>query len=145
MVPSEADFIAANVIAANVAFYEAFAERDIEAMAALWSSSAQVVCIHPGWAPLRGKEKVLDSFRGIFANPRGPIVRASGATGHVLGDTAFVICFETVGGARLVATNVYVREGGAWLLVHHHAGPVADDELGEEEEEEEEPPPRDLN
>ncbi|MFO0614693.1 MAG: nuclear transport factor 2 family protein [Polyangiaceae bacterium] len=130
----------AEVIAANAAFYEAFAARDEDAMDALWSESASVVCIHPGWAPLRGKELVMESFRGIFANPRGPIVRASRASAHVLGETAFVICFETVGGARLVATNVYVREHGAWLLVHHHAGPVADDELTEEE-----PSPGDLN
>jgi ketosteroid isomerase-like protein len=131
----------ADVIAANAAFYEAFAARDVDAMGALWSRSAPVVCIHPGWAPLRGRENVLESFRGIFANPRGPTVRASRATAHVLGDTAFVICFETVGGARLVATNLYAREGAAWKLVHHHAGPVADNEPGEEDE----PGPRDLN
>lgn len=131
----------ADVIAANEAFYEAFAERDVDAMDALWSSAASVACIHPGWAPLRGKEDVLESFRGIFANPRGPVVRASRATAHVLGDTAFVICFETVGGTRLVATNLFVLEDGEWLIVHHHAGPVADDEPSEEDE----PPPRDLN
>jgi ketosteroid isomerase-like protein len=130
----------AEVIAANAEFYEAFAARDVEAMDSLWSDAASVVCIHPGWAPLRGKELVMESFRGIFANPRGPIVRASRASAHVFGETAFVICFETVGGARLVATNVYVRERGEWRIVHHHAGPVADDEPTEEE-----PSPGDLN
>jgi hypothetical protein len=29
-----------------------------------------------------------------------------------------------VPGARLVATNVFVREGGAWKMVHHQAGPL---------------------
>lgn len=131
----------ADVIAANAAFYEAFAARDVEAMETLWSSSASVVCVHPGWAPLRGKAQVMESFRGIFANPRGPIVRASRASAHIFGETAFVVCFETVGGARLVATNVFVRERGEWLVVHHHAGPVADEEPSEEEE----PSPGDLN
>lgn len=130
----------AEVIAANAAFYEAFAARDEEAMGSLWSASESVVCVHPGWAPLRGKAQVMESFRGIFANPRSPIVRAGRASAHVFGDVAFVVCFETVGGARLVATNVFTKERGSWLVVHHHAGPVADDESSEDE-----PAPEDLN
>lgn len=135
--------IEAEVIAANASFYEAFAQRDADAMDALWSSSDAVVCIHPGWAPLRGKELVMESFRSIFANPRGPVVRASRASAHLLGESAFVVCFETVGGARLCATNVFVREEGAWRMVHHHAGPVADDEPSDDGASD--PSPTDLN
>jgi hypothetical protein len=42
----------------------------------------------------------------------------------VLGESAYVVCGEAVDGAELVATNLFVREDGAWKLVHHQAGPV---------------------
>ena len=44
---------------------------------------------------------------------------------HVIGDAAFVTCGESVGNNLLAATNLFVREGMAWRLVHHHASPVA--------------------
>jgi hypothetical protein len=36
------------VIAANRAFYEAFEERDIDAMSDLWEHGDDVVCTRPG-------------------------------------------------------------------------------------------------
>jgi hypothetical protein len=42
----------------------------------------------------------------------------------VIGDSAYVVCGESIEGAELVATNVFVREDGTWKLVHHQAGPV---------------------
>jgi hypothetical protein len=36
-----------------------------------------------------------------------------------------VVCRELVGGSALVATNLFVLEGGRWRLFHHHSGPVA--------------------
>jgi len=36
---------------ANEAFYRAFADRDIDAMDALWARGEPVLCIHPGWPP----------------------------------------------------------------------------------------------
>ena len=47
------------VIEANEAFYAAFRARDNAAMAALWSSSARVVCVHPGWAAIEGRTTVF--------------------------------------------------------------------------------------
>lgn len=35
-----------------------------------------------------------------------------------------VICAEELPGNRLTASNLFVKEDGAWRLVHHHAGPV---------------------
>ncbi len=35
---------------------------------------------------------------------------------------AIVVCYETVGQFTLVATNVFVREEGAWRMVHHQSG-----------------------
>lgn len=115
----------AELLAANQAFYEAFQRRDYAAMEALWARRAPVACIHPGWDPLFSRETVLESWRAILASPRQPAVACSRARPHLLGEAAYVVCVESIGGADLVATNVFVREDGAWRLVHHQAGPVA--------------------
>jgi ketosteroid isomerase-like protein len=131
----------AEVLAVNSAFYRAFARRDVAAIEALWARTLPVACIHPGWAPLRGRERVLASFRAVLANPRSPEITESAATVHLVGESAFVICYESIPGAKLVATNVFGKEDGAWKLVHHQAGPVA----GEEDEKEKTPEPGALN
>jgi hypothetical protein len=43
----------------------------------------------------------------------------------MLGTAGFVVCHEVLPEGVLVATNVFVREDGAWKVVHHQAGPVA--------------------
>lgn len=114
------------VLAANRAFYDAFARRDLAAMDALWSRRMPVACIHPGWSPLRGRDQVMASWRAILGGGGAPAIRCSGATAHLVGDgAAYVVCVESVPGARLVATNLFVREDGHWRLVHHQAAPVA--------------------
>src|SRR5512145_1864567 len=94
-------------------------------MDALWARHAPVACIHPGWDALDGRAEVLGSFRAILGSGSSPHVHCSVAAAHVLGDMAFVTCHELVEGARLVATNVFTREDGAWRMVHHHASPMA--------------------
>jgi ketosteroid isomerase-like protein len=130
------------VLAANRAFYDAFARRDVEGIEALWSESPAVACIHPGWDALRGREEVMASWRAILDNPSAPEIICTDATAHVFGDLAFVICSESVEGAALIATNTFAREGGDWKLVHHHAGPVS---RGEEPVSRRSEPPRILN
>ena len=128
------------VLAANGAFYEAFARGDVEAMDNLWARAAPIACVHPGWDALRGRLKVMASWRAILsANERTPI-RCSGATAHVLGEAAYVLCYETIEGTRLIATNTFVREQKAWRLVHHQAAPVARG-VGEEEDNEDDDEP----
>jgi ketosteroid isomerase-like protein len=123
------------VLDANSAFYAAFSDRDLEAMDAVWASEAPVVCVHPGWDALRGREAVMDSWRAILNGPGSPEIGCSHAFAQVLGETALVVCREHVPGGELVATNVFVQEGGAWKLVHHQASPLAT----ESEESEDEP------
>ena len=123
-----------DVLDANSAFYRAFAARDVAAMDAVWSCAAPVACVHPGWDALRGREDVMESWRAILAGPSAPDLGCSHAFAQVLGAAALVVCHEHVAGGRLVATNVFVREGDAWTLVHHQASPLAS-------EDEEEPPP----
>ncbi len=113
------------VIAANVAFYTAFAEKDFGAMNGLWSKRHVVACIHPGWQVLYGFDDVMASWRAILASEAAPEIEHTDARAIVLGDCAFVTCTERVEGGELVATNVFVRETEGWRLVHHQAGPFS--------------------
>lgn len=134
------------ILAANQAFYEAFAAEDSERMDALWARRAPVTCVHPGWPALVGRVRVMASFRAILENGAPP-VRAQNPSVQELGEVAYVVCDERIGRGRLVATNVFVREDDEWRLVHHHAGQVADGErvVDEPEPDDSMPSPSDLN
>ncbi len=110
---------------ANAAFYRAFSQRDIAAMEELWAKKAPVVCIHPGWPPLMGRDAVLEGWRRILANPSQPALQMMAPRVTLWGDVALVLCFEKVEDQYLIASNLFVREGKAWRLSHHQAGPVA--------------------
>ena len=115
------------VIAANEAFYEAFTNHDMEAMEKLWSKSNEIVVIHPGWPALKGRLHVMDSWRNILElGGAPPSIESIDARAYVFPDSAFVICYEDVGGSYLIATNVFVREEGEWRMVHHQAAPAPD-------------------
>lgn len=113
------------VLAANAAFYAAFARRDAAAMDDLWAREAKVACLHPGWEPLLGRDAVVGSWRRILLGGGAPpSIRCEGAQAVVAGDAAWVICAEVVPGGALAATNVFVRERGRWRLAHHHSSPL---------------------
>ena len=119
------------VLMANEAFYRAFADGDWQAMEGLWARAAPVACIHPGWTPLSGREGVMESWRAILsAGP--PPIRCLDARAYLFGEVAFVTCYEAIQEGLLAATNMFVRESGAWKMVHHHAGPTALPAPGEE-------------
>ncbi len=113
------------VLFANEAFYRAFADREMAAMEEVWAAEAPVACIHPGWQPLEGREAVLESWRAILSNANSPPIVCRAPRVHMRGEMAFVVCYEDIGGQFLVATNVFVREGRTWRIVHHQAGPTA--------------------
>lgn len=110
------------LLAANAAFYAAFAARDMGAMEALWASGVEVTCVHPGWNILSGREAVLESWEAILANPVQPRIVSAGASVRLIGGTAIVTCRELVATTPLTATNVFVRERDQWRLVHHQSG-----------------------
>lgn len=114
-----------SLLFANEAFYNAFAERDMAAMVALWSHQAEVGCIHPGWPPLFGLEAVLDSWERILSNPAAPEIETAGAEAMCWGDVGVVVCYEKIENSYLIATNTFIREGRQWRLVYHQAGPVS--------------------
>ncbi|MCP5374041.1 MAG: nuclear transport factor 2 family protein [Hyphomicrobiales bacterium] len=112
------------VLAANDAFYRAFATGDFAAMDALWARHSPVACLHPGWGPIAGRAQVMETWRAILANSDGNAVQCLSPQAYPLGDAAFVICHEKLPQGSLVATNLFVREGDAWRMVHHQAGPA---------------------
>jgi ketosteroid isomerase-like protein len=124
----------AEILFANEAFYHAFQTKDMAAMDAVWARAAPIACTHPGWPSLSGRERVMQSWAAILGNPETRGLEVRGAKAHRLGDTAFVTCYEMIGGSLLAATNLFVREDAGWKLVHHQAGPcnVPPGELPEE-------------
>ncbi len=116
--------VQAEVLAANEAFYRAFATRDLAAMGRIWAEAAEPICVHPGWTPLIGRAAVMESWAGILGNPEAPRIRCFRAWASVEGEFARVVCYEIVERSVLVATNLFVRERGEWRLCHHQAGPA---------------------
>lgn len=118
------------VLASNEAFYDAFNSRDMDAMDRLWAKLAPVVCLHPGSTALHGRTQVIRSWQSILSSDGAPRVSVEGPRVVMLGETAMVLCYERVTdpdtgtGAVLAATNVFVREGGEWRLVHHHSSAI---------------------
>jgi len=110
------------VLFANEAFYLAFAGGDMNAMQAVWSGRDDIACIHPGWELLTGRSSVMESWQAVLANP--PPVRVVAPTVFFRAETAFVTCYEDIGGNHLLATNIFFMEDGGWQMVHHHAAPT---------------------
>ncbi len=117
----------AAALAANQAFYDAFAAGDMTRMAGIWAERAPVACAHPGAPLLVGRVVVLESWASILNASQRPDIMCFRAQAHLLDAAAFVTCYERLGGRRgatLLATNVFAREDGAWRIVHHHASPA---------------------
>jgi ketosteroid isomerase-like protein len=114
------------VLSANQTFYLAFAAHDFVRMDELWARHHEVTCIHPGWSLLAGRPAVMASWRAILESDSLQI-EATDAQAHLAGEVAYVTCFEAPRGESpvLIATNIFVREDGAWRLIHHHAGQLA--------------------
>ncbi len=112
------------ILAANAAYYGAFAAADIAAMSRVWADD-NVSCIHPGWPALVGRPAILDSYREILRNPDQERIDPRNEMVLASGDEARVICVEFVAGAALAATNMFKRIDGEWRMIHHQASPIA--------------------
>ena len=123
------------VEAANLAMYQAFEAADVDRMAAVWDDAdpAALVCVHPGWPMLRGREHVLRSWSAVMAGTDYIQFFLTDVAISVLGDTAVVTCTENVltevtedgpGAGAVVATNVLRRRADGWKVQVHHGSPV---------------------
>ncbi|MDX2259083.1 MAG: nuclear transport factor 2 family protein [Hyphomicrobiaceae bacterium] len=115
------DLSLTEVIEANALFYAALGAGDIGAMEALWSARADVSVYHPNWPGIFGREEVMSSWRTIMLIGEPPQVGAEIHSIIRTPLTALVFCVEEIGACRMTASNVFVREAGAWRLTSHHA------------------------
>ena len=107
---------------ANDNFYLAFNSRDLDQMSELWAVDYPCVCIHPGWAPLLGRDEVLESWESIFSGQESDIqIVCHSPRVFSQGDLFSVICYEQLPAGWLVATNNFVIDAGNVRMVHHQA------------------------
>ena len=114
----------AAVIAANREFYRAFNQRDIATIDQLWARGAPLVCMHPNQVPLVDRAAIVRSWQRILATPNLPLVQCQDEILIAKRHMATVVCREVAATIQLIATNVFVKEEGAWRLVHHQSGNV---------------------
>ncbi|MEO1542702.1 MAG: nuclear transport factor 2 family protein [Pseudomonadota bacterium] len=114
-----------NVITANERFYEAFRSGDFAAMETVWSARDDVCVYHPNWPGILGREDVMASWYQVMVLTEPPPVFTRDPTVIIARKTAMVFCTEVLGDTSMTASNVFVREHGAWKLTSHHASPVA--------------------
>jgi ketosteroid isomerase-like protein len=124
------------VEAVNATFYEAFESADLDRMRDLWLNDPETLCVHPGALPVRGTGAINRSWALIMANTPYIQFFLTDVEVSVLDRVASVTCTENVltgddstgpdafGGAKAVATNVFVRTDNGWRLWIHHASPV---------------------
>jgi len=127
------------VLQANVAFYQAFSDKDYDAMTHCWMENNSIQCIHPSKPPLKGYSDVLNSFKTMFATTdasfRLNTVHPTNVNMNVKGSTAWITCDEEVYAptfvrgvgsskklvTKVTATNIFHKIDSKWFLVHHHA------------------------
>ena len=110
------------LLLANEAFYVAFARGNAAAMEELWAQEHPVACLHPGWPPLKSRDQIVQSWRGILANPPRPAIVVIEPRAFLLDGAGVVVCWEAIGEVHLVASNMFVREGGIWRIALHQSG-----------------------
>ena len=113
------------IIAANAAFYSAFAAGNVTELTRLWADDDGISCIHPGWPAIIGRRAVLGSWSDILQNASLPRIAMAQPRAIINGDSGWVVCIEIVDGTPFAATNHFRRIEGAWRLVHHQASPIA--------------------
>ncbi|MEL7049080.1 MAG: nuclear transport factor 2 family protein [Pseudomonadota bacterium] len=110
-----------NVIDANERFYEAFRSADFAQMETIWSARSEVCVYHPNWPGIIGREDVMASWYQVMVLTEPPPVFTRDAKVIITRNTAMVFCTEVLGDATMTASNVFVKEHGAWRMTNHHA------------------------
>lgn len=112
---------------AEIAFYEALQQGDVEALIAVWSEDEETVCIHPTGVQLVGLGPIRESWRSIFSTTQLRLSSTLVAHWqgmlfaiHHLVETFYLGDNETPHGPFLV-THVYSRGAHGWRLITRHA------------------------
>ena len=79
--------------------------------------------VHPlVWAAINSGDADGDQVcDAVDVCPNQPEVACEDEQVFVTGDMARVICVEAVSGVRLIATNLFLRSGAQWRMIHHQA------------------------
>jgi len=113
------------ILAANAAFYAAFATGDADGMARLWAEDDNISCIHPGWPAIVGRLAVIESWRDILGSAGRPQITCHDPNAIVTGNSGCVLCVELMGPVALAASNHFRLINGEWQLSHHQSSPIA--------------------
>lgn len=140
----------ARIVELNETFYAAFESADLDAMEAIWADDGlaeSVVCVHPGWPGLRGRDEVMRSWAMIMANTTYIQFVLTDIEVEVGTDFAVLTCVENIitadddeedstdfAGAKGVATNVFRRTPDGWRLWVRHGSPVISSTSDEDED-----------
>lgn len=110
---------------AETAFYSAFSNLDMDLMRATWLDSPNIYCIHPGGPAQTGTKSVLNHWAYIFQNSRPPEIDYRVLSHRQDENLAIHLIEETLGSgpdaARVLATNIYIRDEDGWRILSHHA------------------------
>lgn len=113
-----------------LAFYQAFENKDLDAMMAAWADDEDIVCVHPGGTRHVGYEAVRMAFEQIFAGESklrfrlDQVVMLETVGLALQSAVEQVYTGETTLRGVVVATNVFMRTPSGWRLVCHHASPA---------------------
>ncbi len=149
----------ARLIELNEDLYAAFEAGDLDQMNAIWADDGladSVVCVHPGWPTLRGREAVLRSWAMIMANTTYIQFVITDVELELAGDLAVLTCVENIitaaeeseddpdggaafAGARGVATNLFRRTEDGWRLWVRHGSPVLTGASDDDDEDDDDP------
>jgi ketosteroid isomerase-like protein len=117
---------------ANERFYQAFESLTIGEMEHVWKQSDEAQCIHPGWEALSGWKLVRTSWERIFRGTQFMKIYITDVKITLHESLAWVVCTENISSAQqdryiestVLATNIYEKNDGRWLMIHHHGSPV---------------------
>ena len=76
-----------------------------------------------------GREDVLESWSMVMNGLRKGLleINLENKMTYATDTNAYVTCVEVIDAGdsrgRMVATNIFEKQGGQWKLVHHHASP----------------------
>lgn len=121
-----------DLLDANLLFYQAFQNKDLDAMSEIWSKGTTSLCIHPGRRVLKGWDEIRKSWEQIFKVTNSLEIEMQITSTEVNGNLGYVVLIEKViqvsggqqGQAFSMATNIFERMGGKWYLIHHHGSPI---------------------
>ena len=113
---------------AEAAFYDAFSNGDHAAMMGVWAQTTDIICVHPLGPRLTGLQQISESWKHILGNDGTREFEiqtktkwsGDGLVVHVVNEIISVRGGE-LRFAPVLATNIYKRIDGGWLMVAHHA------------------------